>query len=53
MELTEALKVSLGEQTTNVHSSTRKYTAATPRRGEQKRLIDRDDETAFFWGKGL
>lgn len=30
MELTEALEVSLAEQTTNVHSSTGKYTAGTP-----------------------
>lgn len=52
MELTEAPKVSLGEQTANVHSSTGKHAAATPGWGERERLIDRDDETAFFWGGG-
>lgn len=54
MELTEALEVSLGEQTTNVHSSTGKYTAGTPGWGlGGERLIDRDDQTAFIWGGGI
>lgn len=51
MELTEALEVSPGEQTTNVHSTTGKYTAGAP--GWEGRLIDRDDQTGIFWGKGL